>query len=129
MKTHLLYGTGLLACSLTFGCSKKAEGPPPSPASIVQPQEYTPVAAPTPGQSEDQADERETAMALQESEINAHAAMLTFMVQEYAAQNKRVPTDLQELVSAALLPAVPKLPPGWTFQIDAKNKQVTAVRQ
>ncbi|MBI5799692.1 MAG: hypothetical protein HZA92_03060 [Verrucomicrobia bacterium] len=54
--------------------------------------------------------------------------MLTFAVQQFAGTHKRPPANLQELVSAKLISAVPAAPAGMRYEIDAKNRQVRLVK-
>ncbi len=131
MKIQTIIGVSLAGSVLFIGCGKKSnDAAAPTPEAMVQPQEYTKVPATGPKEADEEGESsQEMAEVILESEINSHAAMLTFMVQEYAAQRGQAPAKLEDLVFAGMLPAVPKLPPGWTFNVDAQNKQVTAVKQ
>ncbi|MEQ2008149.1 MAG: hypothetical protein ABMA26_15230 [Limisphaerales bacterium] len=62
------------------------------------------------------------------SAAHASVEMLTFAVQQFEGINKRVPANLQELVSARLISAVPAAPAGMRYVIDAKTKQVRLVK-
>ncbi len=54
--------------------------------------------------------------------------MLTFAVQQFVGTNQRPPANLQELVTAKLISAVPAAPAGMRYEIDAKNRQVRLVK-
>lgn len=113
MKTHFLLP--ILAATLLIGCEKDAPPPPP----VTQ----TPAATPPPAGEP-------TANTLVEAPRDptpmeqSQAAYLTLQVQEFAAKNGRVPTDLSELVAAKMLPKIPPAPRGFRYEIDPKNRQV-----
>lgn len=98
------------------GCRKKSSPPlPPPPAPTPAPgtaPEGTPA---NPGNAAEMA--------------ASNAAVLTMMLQEYVAANKRLPTTVKELESIKTYGAVPPPPPGFRYVIDANKKQVTAVKQ
>jgi hypothetical protein len=62
------------------------------------------------------------------SASHASVEMLTFAVQQFEGTNKRPPANLQELVTAKLISAVPAAPAGMRYEIDAKNRQVRLVK-
>lgn len=109
----------VLLAALTMipaGCRKQAPTPlppplPPAPALGAAP-EGTPA---NPGNAAEMA--------------ASNAAVLTMMLQEYVAANKRLPTTVKELESIKTYGAVPPPPPGFRYVIDANKKQVTAVKQ
>lgn len=59
----------------------------------------------------------------------SNAAVLTMMLQEYVAANKRLPTTVKELESIKTYGVVPPPPPGFRYVIDPNRKQVVAVKQ
>lgn len=113
MKT--LFGITVLAATLLAGCEKDAPPPPPvapTPAATV------PAAGEPTANSLIEAPREATPME------QSQAAYLTLQVQEFAAKNGRVPTDLSELVAAKMLPKLPVPPRGFRYEIDPKNRQV-----
>lgn len=110
----------LLACSVlalvVSACRKKPEAapaPPPAPAPAAD-------AAPA-GTPANPGNAAETAFS--------NATVLTMMLQEFMAVNKRPPTSLKELETIKVFGAVPSPPPGYRFVIDATNKRVVAQKQ
>ena len=59
----------------------------------------------------------------------SNTTVLTMGLQEFMAKNGRAPNDLNELVTAKLVQKIPPLPAGYKYTIDAKRKQVMAVKQ
>ena len=59
----------------------------------------------------------------------SNATILTMMLQEFEAANKRLPTTIKELEAIKTYGPIPPAPPGFRYAIDAKKKQVVAVKQ
>lgn len=60
----------------------------------------------------------------------SNCAVLTLALQTYMGNhNNQAPADVNELVKAQQLRAVPLPPAGWKYSIDAKNHQVVLVKQ
>lgn len=59
----------------------------------------------------------------------SNASVLTMMLQEYEAANKRMPATIKDLESIKTYGPVPSPPPGFRYVIDPKRKQVLAVKQ
>jgi hypothetical protein len=117
MKFNVLLGFVLIIVS-SSGCKRK----PFSEASpVVQPPPPNLPASGTPAKGD-------TGNDLQMAQSNC--AVLTLALQTYmGSHNNQVPADVNELVKAQQLRAVPQPPAGWKYSIDAKNRQVVLVRQ
>jgi hypothetical protein len=89
MKTTLWLLALLLA-----GCGKKASPPPTSNAA------QNSTAAPADG------------------DVSATLTRLTQAVRKYAAENRRAPKSISEVVAAGYLQEMPAAPPGKQFVID-----------
>lgn len=59
----------------------------------------------------------------------SNASILTLMLQEYEAANKRMPATIKELETVKTYGPIPPAPPGFRYVIDPKRKQVVAVKQ
>jgi len=60
------------------------------------------------------------AAATDEAQLTAALAELTQVVRRYAAEQRRAPKTLEELVTAGYLSQVPTPPPGKQFAINSK---------
>jgi len=115
VKTLLLVLFAVLAL-IPAGCRKKSAAPPPPP----------PAPAPAPGT----APEGTAANPGNAAEMAlSNASVLTLMLQEFMAANKRAPSSIKELETIKTYGAVPPPPLGYRYVIDANKKQVTAVKQ
>ena len=121
MKFNVLSVCVVLALTVS-ACRKKSSQPTEAPVSFeVAPPVKAGVSAET-GAAVGVAD------PLAGSASHASLEMLTFAVQQFAGTHKRPPANLQELVSAKLISAVPAAPAGMRYEIDAKNRQVRLVK-
>jgi hypothetical protein len=115
MKCKVLF----VCVALTLGasaCRRKSEAPPPLPAAPAPAANAAPEGTPAnPGNAAEMA--------------FSNASVLTLMLQEFMAANKRAPSSIKELESIKTYGAVPPPPPGYRYVIDANKKQVTAVKQ
>lgn len=57
------------------------------------------------------------------------ASVMTLKLQEFAASNGRLPNDVTELDSIKSYGPSHRAPVGYKFVIDAKQKQVMAVKE
>lgn len=115
MKFKVLLACAALALAVS-ACRKKAATPPPAPPAPPPAANAAPEGTPAnPGNASE--------MAL------SNASVLTLMLQEFMAVNKRPPTSLKELETIKMFGAVPPAPPGYRYVIDATNKRVTAQKQ
>ena len=85
---------GLLATAA--GCGKPSSSVPPTPAPLPQ------------------------AAAAEEAELTAALGELTQVVRRFAAEQRRAPKTLDELVAQGYLSRVPKPPAGKKFAINKK---------
>lgn len=100
-----------LGCVLAAaGCGKSAAPPPLPPAgAAAEPDAANPrpaVPAPAP-----------EAAPKDPAELTALLSQLTQAARKFAAERQRVPTSLDELVSAGYLARVPQVPAGQSFTI------------
>jgi len=117
MKLNLLLGCALLIISIS-GCKRK---PSSEESSVIQPPppKLPPSGKPAGGDAGND---------LQMAQSNC--AVLTLALQTYmGSHNNQAPADVNELVKAQQLRAVPQPPAGWKYSIDAKNRQVVLVKQ
>jgi hypothetical protein len=63
--------------------------------------------------------------AVSETDLSGVLAGLTQAVRKYSFEKQRSPRNLEELVTAGYLAAVPVPPAGKTFTIDEKKSRVT----
>ncbi len=98
------------AVSLTATDSKKAGGSPPSPGAPVQPKEDIPAA------------ER------LEPGTPAYDVLMQ-AIQSFSISNERPPANLDELVKARFLRAIPKAPEGKKFVYDPNTQSISIVSQ
>ena len=63
---------------------------------------------------------RRTATASDQAELTAALAELTQVVRRFAAEQRKAPKSLDELVAAGYLSQVPEAPPGKKFAISRK---------
>jgi hypothetical protein len=103
MKRVLLCGVLALA-----GCSKKPAAPAPLSNTTESP------AATAPAQPNAAATTADDANA----NLDKTVARLTQALRKFAAENRRVPKSLDELVSAGYLPELPGAPAGKRFVFD-----------
>lgn len=102
----------ILACLLvSTGCGKKQ---PPQPATPIAAE---PAAVPATGAAPEQTP------AAREEDIGATTSQLTQAVRKFAAEQRRAPKSLDDLVAMGYLPAVPSAPGGKRFAIN-KNLEV-----
>lgn len=114
MKTTAMFLCVLLTATVS-GCRKKTATPETEvPLSVQQPTK-------APDGTVNSGNVAEMAFS--------NTTMLTMGLQEFMAKNGRAPNDLQELVTAKLVQKIPPLPAGYKYSIDAKRKQVLAVKQ
>lgn len=121
MKFNLLLACTVLALTAS-ACRKQPAPAVAAPVSTEAPPPTKTVVSAETGASVQVAD------PVAGSAAHASVEMMTFAVQQFVGMNKRVPTNLQELVSARLISAVPAAPAGMRYEIDAKNKQVRLVK-
>jgi len=115
VKTLLPVLLAVLAL-IPVGCRKRPATPPPPP----------PAPAPAPGTApEGTAGNPGNAAEMAAS----NAAVLTMMLQEFVAANKRIPTSVKELEAIKTYGPVQPPPPGFRYVIDPNRKQVLAVKQ
>jgi len=69
------------------------------------------------------ADTQSSSAPSNDAQVAALLGELTQTVRRYAAERRQAPKDLQELVTAGYLPALPQAPPGKRFAVN-KNLQV-----
>lgn len=101
---------------VSAGCRKKSSTPlPPPPAPAPAPGTAPEGTAANPGNAAEMA--------------YSNATILTMMLQEFVAANKRLPANLKELETIKTFGAVPPPPPGFRFVIDGANKRVVAQKQ
>jgi hypothetical protein len=60
----------------------------------------------------------------EDGKMDATLAQLTQVLRRFGAENRRVPQSLNEVVAAGYLAALPAVPAGKEFAIDAKRMQV-----
>ncbi len=102
-----------LICLFGVGCGKKQESSAPTSASSPSGQ-----AAPATNTSS------ASTPAAPADNSAALLAELTQVVRKYGVEKQRVPKNLEELVSAGYLPALPEAPAGKKFAI---NKNLAVV--
>ena len=115
MKFNVLIVCAVLALAVSACRKKPAEAAPEAPAPTQT--------APAPAGGAPAAAGNEAEMAF------SNATVLTMGLQEFMAKNGRAPNDLNELVTAKLIQKIPPPPRGYQYAIDAKRKQVVAVKQ
>lgn len=115
MKSKVLLGCAVLVLTLA-ACRRKAATPPPAPPAPAPAAAAAPAGTPAnPGNAAEVA--------------FSNATVLTMMLQEFVATNKRLPTSVKELETITVFGAVPSAPPGYRFVIDAANKRVVAQKE
>lgn len=115
MKTFL---TCLLGASLLIGCNKKQETKPASPATNVA--AGNPLTAPV-----DYLGAVAKAKKTMEGTIGNTA--LSQAIQQFQAQEGRLPTDLKEVVTKGYMPAMPKPPYQMQYRYDPQTGEVKVV--
>ena len=114
----------LLAAGVCFtgGCGKKAAPKANTTVEPVNNSESAP--APTPANVSALA-ARVTPISVTESvDVSAQLSRMTQVLRRYGMERQRVPSSLNELVSAGYLTGLPAAPAGKKFAIDAKQMQV-----
>jgi hypothetical protein len=109
MPKATVIGLMVLAPLLLLGCSREPGGEAP-PATATT----TPARQPSAS---------EPAATANDAQSGAILAELTQAVRKYGAEQRRVPKDLNELVTAGYLPGIPAAPAGKKFALD-KQMQV-----
>jgi len=119
LELHMKFLLPLFLALLTAthtGCRKKPSAPPPPVPAPAPAPGAAPEGTPTnPGNAAEMA--------------FSNATVLTMMLQEFEAQNKRLPTTIKDLEAIKTYGPIPPAPPGFRYAIDAKKKQVVAVKQ
>lgn len=114
MKTRLALVVAALVLGGGAACRKKSSVPAPVAPPPEAPAPVSEGGAPVAGNAAEMA--------------ASNAAVLTMMLQEFMAQQKRVPSTVKELEIIKTYGPLPPPPPGYRYVIDANRKQVLAVK-
>lgn len=115
MKFKVLLACAVLALVVS-ACRKKPAAPLPIPPAPVPAAGAAPEGTPAnPGNAAEMA--------------FSNATVLTMMLQEFVATNKRLPSSVKELEVIKTYGPIPPPPPGYRYAIDAQKKQVVALKQ
>jgi len=112
-----IFCIGLLAA---VGCSDpepelpQAPAPAPAPDVSVAPTPTANSAAPVAGQPPAQAP----------SDVEPELKPVQMAIQSFESQNKRMPMNVDELLSSGAIQSLPKLPPGKMYFIDHGTKRI-----
>lgn len=120
---------GLIAALLMTGtaCRKARKAADASDSSAVVPVEAPAPAADTPTAAPKAPAAPATEDAVAKFRNSSEFADLSKAYQVYYLQQKRHTTDLQDLVRAKYLRAIPPAPPGMSYAVDQKNLKVVLV--
>lgn len=126
MKTfHSLALTlSLCAVVLAVGCRRKKTDDHPVPAPATAPAAPSAAATPQAGQS------APVIVSTRESKDTAYTLEMTQTLNDflgdYIRQHKRIPKDINEMVSLKIITSIPVLPGGRKWVIDPQSGKISA---
>lgn len=104
------------------GCGKRAGSAPPAPVSATQP-------GPGPEAGDATAAAPSAPASGSQADLTAALGELTQALRKFSFEQRRVPKDISEVISAGYVKNVPQPPAGKKFGIDAKSVSVILVKQ
>ncbi len=123
VSSHLLLALCLSAIFLTIGC-KRQKSPEPGSAPAETAASAPPAPDPRPGQPPSAA--VTTRASNDDAYIQEVSQTLNNFLGDYIKQKKRIPKDINEMVSLKIITSIPVLPGGKKWVIDQQTGKISA---